>query len=93
MQFDPRGVYSASDMQALNETFADLPAQTDAAEEKPKEKVEGVRWTYGKVPNLGPREEGNGRGNTQFVYARTLLGAVMEAAVQLETVVENLEQV
>ena len=92
-QFDPTGTYSARDMQALNEAFADPPPSTDASDRKPRGQGDGAQWTYGQVPALGPEAEGSDRGITQLAYARTLLAAVMEAAVQLETVVENLEQI
>ena len=40
---------------------------------------------------IDPTMTGASQGKTQLAYARTLLAAVMEAACQLETVVENLE--
>ena len=92
-QFDPTGTYSARDMQALNEAFADPPPSIDAADRKPHSQDDVAQWTYGQVPALGPGAEGSDRGTAQLAYARTLLAAVMEAAVQLETVVENLEQI
>jgi hypothetical protein len=85
-------MYSASDMHALNEAFLDQPTQPDAVEKQQSRNVEEKKWIYGQVPDLGPRQEGTARGKAQLEYARTLLSVVMEAAVQLETVVENLEK-
>ena len=70
-------------MQALNEAFADPPPSTDASDRKPHSQDDGAQWTYGQVPALGPGAEGSDRGTAQLAYARTLLAAVMEAAVQL----------
>ena len=91
-QHDPTGMYSADDMQALNEAFQDEPTQpsTGTRPQPKKEKVN--QWTYGQVPEFDPTMTGASQRNTQLAYARKLLAAVMEAACQLETVVENLEQ-
>jgi type VI protein secretion system component VasF len=85
-------MYSADDMQALNEAFQDEPTQpsTGTRPQPKKEKVN--QWTYGQVPEFDPTMTGASQRNTQLAYARKLLAAVMEAACQLETVVENLEQ-
>lgn len=70
----------------------DEPTQPLAADKLQAKNVDDKQWTYGRVPDLGPRLEGTARGSAQLAYARTLLAVVMEAACQLETVVENLEQ-
>ena len=92
-QFDPTGTYSARDMQAWNEAFADPPHSTTASASQPRGPNDGVQWTYGQVPALGSGAKGSDRSTAQLAYARTLLSVVMEAAMQLETVVENLEQI
>jgi hypothetical protein len=91
-QHDPTGVYSADDMQALNAAFQDESTQPSTGT-RPQPKNEKVnQWTYGQVPEFDPTMTGASQGNTQLAYARTLLAAIMEAACQLKTVVENLEQ-
>ena len=79
-------------MQAWDEAFADPPRSTAASTSQPRVPIEGVQWTYGQVPALEPETKDGDRSTTQLAYARTLLSVVMEAAMQLETVVENLEQ-
>ena len=79
-QYDPTGVYSANDMHALNEAFQDEPTQQEVADKQQARNVDDKQWTYGQVPDLGPRQEGAARGSAQLAYARTLLAAVMEAA-------------
>ena len=91
-QFDPTNTYSARDMQAWDEAFADPPRSTAASTSQPRVPIEGVQWTYGQVPALESETKDGDRSTTQLAYARTLLSVVMEAAMQLETVVENLEQ-
>ena len=90
-QFDPTNTFSARDMQAWNEAFADPPRSTTASASQPRVPTEGVQWMYGQVPALGSGAKGSDRSTAQL--ARTLLSVVMEAAMQLETVVENLEQI
>jgi hypothetical protein len=92
-QFDPTNTYSARDMQAWEEAFADPPRSTTASASQPRVPTEGVQWTYGQVPELGSGAQGSDRSTTQLAYARTLLSVVMEAAMQFEAVVENLEQI
>jgi hypothetical protein len=91
-QFDPTNTYSGRDMQAWDEAFADPPRSTAASTSQPRVPIEGVQWTYGQVPALESETKDGDRSTTQLAYARTLLSVVMEAAMQLETVVENLEQ-
>ena len=79
-------------MQAWDEAFADPPRSKTASASQPRVPTEGVQWTYGQVPALGSGAKGSDRSTTQLAYARTLLSVVMEAAMQFETVVENLEQ-
>ena len=51
-QHDPTGMYSADDMQALNEAFQDEPTQPSTGT-RPQPKNEKVnQWTYGQVPEL-----------------------------------------
>jgi len=69
------------------------PQSTTASASQPRGPNDGVQWTYGQVPALGPGAQGSDRCTAQLAYACTLLAVVMEAAVQLETVVENLEQI
>lgn len=92
-QFDPSGNYSARDMQALDATFADQPNAETAPKEPTHTTSKVTMWRHGEVPPLGPASEGRARITKQLEYARTLLAAVMEAATQMEEVVENLEQI
>jgi hypothetical protein len=91
-QFDPTNTYSARDMQAWDEAFADPPRSTTASASQPRVPIEGAQWTYGQVPALESEAKDSDRSTTQLAYARTLLSVVMEAAMQFETIVENLEQ-
>ena len=88
-QFDPTNTYSARDMQAWDEAFADPTPSTTAPASQPRVPTEGVQWTYGQVPALRSGAKGSDRSTAQLAYARTLLSVVMEAAMQLETVVET----
>ena len=83
-QFDPTNTYSARDMQAWDEAFADPPRSTTASASQPRVPIEGAQWTYGQVPALESEAKGSDRSTTQLAYARTLLSVVMEAAMQFE---------
>ena len=67
-QFDPTGTYSARDMQAWNQAFADPPQSTTASASQPRGPSDGVQWTYGQVPTLGPGAKGSDRCTAQLAY-------------------------
>ena len=67
-QFDPTGTYSARDMQAWNEAFADPPQSTTASASQPRGPNDGVQWAYGQVPTLGPGAKGSDRCTAQLAY-------------------------
>ena len=89
---DATGPYSARDMQALNETFANPAGKAFLSPEQAKEVAVNTQWKCGQVPPLGSSEEGEDRKDSQLAYARTLLAVFNEAVSQLAVVVDNLEQ-
>ena len=89
---DATGPYSARDMQALNETFANPAGKAFLSPEQAKEVAVNTQWKCGQVPPLGSSQEGEGRKDSQLAYARTLLAVFNEAVSQLAVVVDNLEQ-
>ena len=91
--FDVTGTYSARDMQALTETFANPAVTAFLLPEQAKGGTAATQWTCGQVPPLGPLAEGGDRKDPQLAYARTLLTVFKEAVNQLAVVVENLEQI
>ena len=91
--FDVTGTYSARDMQALTETFANPAFTAFLTPEQAKGETAATQWTCGQVPPLEPLAEGGDRKDPQLAYARTLLTVFKEAVNQLAVVVENLEQI
>ena len=91
--FDVTGTYSARDMQALTETFANPAFTAFLTPEQAKGETAATQWTCGQVPPLEPLAEGEDRKDPQLAYARTLLTVFKEAVNQLTVVVENLEQI
>ena len=88
---DATGTYSARDMQALNETFANPAGKAFLSPEQAKEGAANTQWTCGQVPPLGSSAEGEDRKDSQLAYARTLLAVFNEAVSQLAVVVDNLD--
>ena len=89
---DATGPYSARDMQALNETFANPASKVFLSPKHTKEVAVNTQWKCGQVPPLGSSAEGEDRKDSQLAYARTLLIVFNEAVSQLAVVVDNFEQ-
>ena len=91
--FDPSGSYSARDLQKLSATFAEQASLKPSTSGPSHTTSKVTLWRHGEVPSIGPTTDGRARATKQLEYARTLLAVVVEAAAQMEEVVNNLVQI
>lgn len=76
----------------LSPLYSGQPSESTQHEEGEEEGAPCKQWAHGEAPPVDPQRASKVERKAQLAYARTLLAVMMEATMQMETVVENLEQ-
>ena len=89
---DPTGMYTAQDMQALNNVFRDNTVRHDRTPTKTTSSEGSAALNIGQVPEVGPEGEVAAQVARQLGHAKVLLSTMVEVTAQFAQVVGNLEQ-
>ena len=90
---DPTGMYTAQDMQALNNVFRDNAVRPEQTPTKANSSDVGASVSIGQVPEVGSEGEAAAQVARQLSHAKLLLGMMMQVTAQFAQVVGNLEQI
>ena len=90
---DPTGMYTAQDMQTLNNVFRDNTVRQERTPTKANSSEGSASVNIGQVPEVGLEGEAAAQVARQLGHAKFLLSTMMEVTAQFAQVVGNLEQI